>query len=130
LSKFPAYRGFVAFDAAAFGHRVRSARVWVGLAPKELAAMLGRSDEAIYRIERGEYRGKPDKLLLQALARELGQTEEWLLSGEAPPWEAERASASRDLADRARPVAERLAEDLEELIRLLGEDDQREAASG
>lgn len=107
------------FDSAAFGHRVRAARVWQGLAPKELASRLGRSDEAIYRIERGEHSSEPDKLLLQALARELGQTEVWLLAGDAPPWASVASPGSSDLLERARLMAVQLADDVEALAQLL-----------
>ena len=86
------------FDGKAFGRRVRAARVWAGIEPKELAARLDRTDEAIYQIERGDRKRKPKRDELNALARELGQDPEWLLSGETPPWATDPSERDGDLA--------------------------------
>jgi transcriptional regulator with XRE-family HTH domain len=86
MGKLSTYRAAVTYDPVAFGRRVASARAWIGLKPKELAKRISRSPEAINRIERGEHLTEPDPLMLGALAAELGQSEEWLLGGEEPPW--------------------------------------------
>lgn len=104
----------MSFDAEGFAHRVRSARVWRGIVPKELAIALGRTDQAIYDLESGSRRTPPDKLLLRALASELGQTEEWLLSGTEPPWVAGSAGANELDLEIAR--LRRLNDQLEQLL--------------
>lgn len=76
----------MSFDGEAFGHRVKTARVWARLSAEQLAQRLGVSDEAIYQIERGERKSAPKKLQLEAMARELSQSKEWLLSGAGAPW--------------------------------------------
>jgi transcriptional regulator with XRE-family HTH domain len=80
------YRRPVAFDPVAFGRRLASAREWRGLEPKQLAAELGISTEAINRWERGGLAKPPNKLALEKLSELLSQPVEWLLSGTDPPW--------------------------------------------
>jgi transcriptional regulator with XRE-family HTH domain len=86
VEKLSKYRGLVDFDPIWFGRRVAAARAWAGLKPKELAAALARSTEAINAIERGDRVQRPDTHFVRALAGELHVTEEWLLAGDVPPW--------------------------------------------
>lgn len=82
------YRRPVTFDGQAFGRRVAAARVWRGLEPKQVAAHLGVSAEAINRWERGGLQRAPARGQLRLLAEVLEQPEEWIAGGEAPPWAA------------------------------------------
>lgn len=115
----------VTYDGAAFGRRVASAREWAGLEPKELARRVGVHVESINRIERGGRRKQPRKAELRLLAEALGQTEEWLLEGEVPPWvsvgpghrERPEADAPPEQLQRAKELR-RVLRDVE---RILGE---------
>lgn len=95
------YRGTVEFDPISFGRRLASAREWRGLRPKELAATLGRAAESINAMERGDRVNRPDKLVVEKLAQELGVSQEWLLGGSLPPWDGdqdERPVSAEELA--------------------------------
>jgi transcriptional regulator with XRE-family HTH domain len=128
LEVFPAYRGpFMPFDAEGFAHRLRAARVWKGLAPKELAAALGRTDQAVYDLESGKRRTPPDMLLMRALAAELGQSEEWFLSGTEPPWRTESSEIPSDVMRRLADARAAL-EEVEEAARRSAEASTRRRA--
>jgi transcriptional regulator with XRE-family HTH domain len=76
----------VSFDSQGFGRRLAAARAWRGLQPKEIAAHVGLSAEAINRWERGGIRRPPNKATIRGLAELLEQDEAWLLRGTTPPW--------------------------------------------
>lgn len=109
------------FDGKAFGRRLAAAREWAGLAPKQLAELIGSSTEAIYRLERGDRQTPPRKAELKIMAEALAQPVEWLLHGDAPPWvsssgiaqgkqpKAEGATSLHDLQERLQVEVDRLA---------------------
>jgi len=88
MAERASYSRAVPFDGAAFGRRIAAAREWLGLEPKQLAQPLGVSPETINRWERGGLENPPVKGQVRLLAEVLHQTEEWLLTGEQPPWSA------------------------------------------
>jgi transcriptional regulator with XRE-family HTH domain len=109
LENFASYRGGVDFDSKAFGRRVASAREWIGLKPKELAAALGRSAESVNAIERGDRKDPPDKLLLTALAEALKVEAPWLLSGTQPPWTVASPTSAQAFVDSLAGIRVQLA---------------------
>jgi transcriptional regulator with XRE-family HTH domain len=74
------------FDGRAFGRRIASARVWLGLEPKEVALQLDLSAEAINRWERGGLQRAPKRGQVRLLAEVLQVPADWLLAGDTPPW--------------------------------------------
>lgn len=96
------------FDGVAFGRRLAAARVWAGLEPKQVAAALGVSDEAIYQMERGDRKRPPNRPVLQALSDVLGQPSEWFLDGDQPPWSQMRTELDEDLVGRLETAVSRM----------------------
>lgn len=117
------------FDGDGFGHRLKTARTWSRLGVGELALQVGVSDEVIYELERGERKRAPRRPMLVALAQAVGQTPEWLLAGDTPPWETATTPETSSLLERARLQAVRLADEAEALAEILAEDAEQ-AASG
>jgi len=65
------------------GNRIRARREKLGLKQQDLANSLGISPQAVSKWERGE--NAPDVAVLTPLARLLGVSVDWLLSGQETP---------------------------------------------
>lgn len=68
-------------DWVAVGRRVAEVRKRAGLVQSELADMVGRRNDAISRLERGETKSPPTDLTF-AISKALSTPIEWLLTGE------------------------------------------------
>jgi len=73
-----------------FGHRLRAARTRAGLSQDELARRVGSSKGYISELETAPD-SRPSAELVLKLATETGTTVEYLLRGDSPVAEADRA---------------------------------------
>lgn len=80
-------------DARSTGALIRALREERGLTQLQLAGLVGVSDKAVSKWERGG--GCPDVSLLPTLARELGCPVETLIAGALSPDEAQGGSMKR-----------------------------------
>lgn len=102
-----------AFDAVAFGQRVRAAREATGLSQTEVAEALAMSQPTYSRLEKGEIASdRITSVLLDDLSRAVGRSMSFLFAG-SPVRDRVRLAARRHDDEEVRARADRVLELLE-----------------
>lgn len=89
--------------AIAMGGRIRTQRELLGFTQAKLASMIGVSENAVTQYETG--RSSPRRERVGALAKALGKSIGWLLTGDEPEEEVKaQTAAERDILKAIRDI--------------------------